>query len=166
MHTLLKVIILTLLIELIPSITIAQGKWVGGYIITNQNDTIRGLIKDEGWTASPETIQFKARDLPATAILAANAKAFGIVSSNDIYKSKKIGLVTITLTDLYTRDPSLETSDSVRVFLQEVVAGSKASLYLYLNALEEPHFFIERGHLLKELYYYPFNKIIRNTTYL
>jgi hypothetical protein len=166
MHT-LKTAILTLLIQLMSySNTLAQGKWVEGSIITNQNDTIQGLIRDADWTESPESVQFKGEDGLVTTISAANAKAFNIGPDHDIYKSKKVGLLRITVTDTYKADPSLETSDSVQVFLQEVVAGSKASLYLYLNALEEPHFFVEKDHVLKELYYYPFNKIIRNTTYL
>ncbi len=167
MHTILKTVILSLLAQLIShSNILAQGKWVEGYIITNQNDTIRSLIRDADWAESPESVQFKGKDGLVTMISAANANAFNIGPDHDIYKSKKIGLLRITVTDTYKTDPSLETLDSVQVFLQEVVAGGKASLYLYLNAKEEPHFFIENNHSLKELYYYPFNKIIRNTTYL
>jgi hypothetical protein len=163
----MKIVILSLFVY---SITIAnlqgQGQLVEGYIITNQNDTIRGLIKDEGWTKSPETIQFKVKNEQLQTFPAVNIRGFGITSTNEIYKSKTIGLLDITLTQMYLTAPSLETKDSIQVFLQEIVTGSKATLYEFLNASEQPHYFLENGSLLKELYYYPFHKSINDRAYL
>jgi hypothetical protein len=146
---------------------LAQGKLVDGYIITNQNDTIRGLIKDEGWKESPRLVHFKGlAGILKQKFSAADIKEFSILSTKEIYKSKKIGLLDITLTRAYTTVPSMETKDSVQLFLQEIVAGKKASLYLYLDALERFHYFVEKENLLKELYNYPFHKKIDNKTYL
>jgi hypothetical protein len=144
---------------------LAQGKLVEGYIITSQNDTIRGLVKDEGWTKSPESIQFKSINEQLRTISAVDARGFGILSSNEIYKSKKIGLLDITLTQMYMTAPFLETKDSVQLFLQEIVTG-RAELYEFLNASEQPHYFIEKNNFLKELYNYPFHKSIDDKAYL
>ncbi|MEO6287076.1 MAG: hypothetical protein ABIN80_08580 [Dyadobacter sp.] len=145
---------------------LAQGQLVEGYIITNQNDTIHGLIKDEGWTRSPETIQLKVKNGPLQTFSADDTRGFGISATNEIYKSKKIGLLNITLTQMYLTAPFLETKDSAQVFLQEIVTGSRATLYEFLNASEQPHYFLEKGNLLKELYYYPFHKSINDRAYL
>ncbi|NIJ55863.1 hypothetical protein [Dyadobacter arcticus] len=127
---------------------------------------IRGLIRDEGWTKSPESIEFKVKNGPLQTFSADDTKGFGILSTNEIYKSKRIALLNITSSQVYITAPSLEARDSAQVFLQEIVTGNKAILFEFLNLSEQPHYFIEKDKLLKELYNYSFYKSIDDRTYL
>lgn len=146
--------------------TLAQGKFVEGYIITNQQDTIRGLVHDENWAVSPERIEFKGLDGKEWTYAAENILGFGLAAAKEIYKSKKIGLLGISLIQAYTISPSFESRDSAQIFLQELVSGGKVTLFEFLDRSEHPHFFIEKNGNLKELYYYPFHKSVGDRTYL
>nr|WP_295930777.1 hypothetical protein [uncultured Dyadobacter sp.] len=164
-HFSTKVALALLLIHtMAPTLLLAQGKFAEGYIITNQNDTIHGLIRDENWAKSPKKIAFKSGDQKVQTILAEHAKGFAIKHA-EIYKSRKIGLLDISMTQRYRQAPSLEAKDSLQVFLQELVAG-RATLFEFADASEHSHFFLEKEGLLKELYYYPFYKSVSDQTYL
>lgn len=144
-----------------------QGKLLEGYIITDQNDTIPGLVRDEGWTSSPNKIFFKKKGSSVEEqYFAEQLAAFCISFNKAIYKSKKIGIRDVTLAQIYTTAPSMITKDSVQLFLQEIVFGTRASLYEYVELTEESRFFVEKGSQLTELYYYPFYKEVNNKKYL
>ncbi|MBO9613208.1 MAG: hypothetical protein J7619_10960 [Dyadobacter sp.] len=144
----------------------AQGKFVEGYIITNQNDTIRGLVRYADWAMSPKEVRFRSPVADGQMFPAKDVKGFGVLVANEIYKSKKIGLLDISLTQAYTIVPSLEARDSAYVFLQELVTGGRATLFEFLDRAEHPHYFIEKDGHLKELFYYPFYKAVDNRRYL
>lgn len=161
-----RVILLSLIHLIIPIKLLAQGKFVEGYIINSKNDTIHGSIRDENWAESPRRIQFKILNAAPQTISAQDIRGFGVIPAREIYKSRKIGLLNITLNQTYRYSPSLETDDSVQVFLQELVAGGKVALFEFTDASEHSHFFLEKSDSLKELYNYPFYKLIGGQTYL
>lgn len=165
-YTFHNVITCLFIIQLITlSQTFAQGEFVDGYIITNEKDTIRGLVRDENWATSPERIEFK--NLNKVSVYAAESIAgFGLVASKEIYKSRKIGILNINLMQSYMLAPSLEARDSVTVFLQEVVSGGVITLFEFLDRAQHSRFFIEKQHRLKELFYYPFYKSVDDRNYL
>jgi len=146
--------------------TLAQGQFVEGYIITSGQDTIRGLVRDENWAVSPWRIDFKSLNGEKWTYAAENIIGFGIVASKEIYKSRKIGILNINLTQTYTLAPSLEARDSAQVFLPELVGGGRATLFGFLDRTERSRFFIEKDHQLKELFYYPFYRSIDDKNYL
>ncbi|MCF2489885.1 hypothetical protein [Dyadobacter sp. CY347] len=158
--------ILIVLLLSTHAMSVAQGKFSEGYLITIQGDTIRGVIKNEDWAESPQTIKFKAVSGSLQNFSAADLQGFNIVETNEIYKSKKIGLLNISSTRRYVVTPSLEAVDSVQLFLKEVVKGKSASLYLFLNSLEQSHYFIEWNGQLKELINYDYHKVIDNKLHL
>lgn len=161
------VIIYLGIIQLITlSQTFAQGKFVDGYIITNEKDTIRGLVRDENWATSPERIEFKNLNGEVSIHAAESVAGFGLVTAKEIYKSRKIGILNINLMQSYMLAPSLEARDSVTVFLQEVVSGGAATLFEFLDQTQHSRFFIEKEHQLKELFYYPFYKSVDDRNYL
>jgi len=144
-----------------------QGKLTDGYIITIQNDTVFGSVRDEGWTSSPTKILFKKKDSSVEEQYSAEQiAAFCIPFNKATYKSKKIGIRDITLAQIYTTAPSMIAKDSIHIFLQEIVAAEKASLYEYVELTEESRFFVEKDKQLTELYYYPFYKEVNNKKYL
>ena len=162
-----KVIVCLFLIQLITlSQTFAQGKFVDGYIITNEKDTIRGFVRDENWATSPERIEFKNLNGEESIHVAESIDGFGLVAVKEIYKSRKIGILDISLMQSYALAPSLEAKDSIQVFLQEVVSGGVVTLFEFLDRAQYSRFFIEKQHRLKELFYYPFYKSVDNRSYL
>lgn len=167
-HIFHNVIICLIVIQLIKPIAklSAQGKFVEGYVLNIPSDTIRGLVRDGNWATSPGRIEFKGVNGEARVYSAEDIFGFGLVQTREIYKSKKIGVLNIDLTQTYMTAPSLIARDSVRVFLQEMVSGGRATLFRFFDQLERSHFFIEKDHALKELFYYPFYKSIGDQTYL
>ncbi|GGC10949.1 hypothetical protein [Dyadobacter sediminis] len=144
-----------------------QGKLLEGYIVTTQNDTIFGSVRDEGWTSSPTKILFKKKDDSIEEPYSAKQiAAFCIPLNKANYRSKKIGIRDITLAQIYKTAPSMVAKDSVHIFLQKIVAGEKASLYEYVDLTEESRFFVEKDNQLTELYNYPFYKEVNNKKYL
>lgn len=160
------IIALTVIQLVISTKLNAQGRFVDGYILTNRNDTIRGLVRDEDWAVSPERIEFKRLNTAALTYAAENIAGFGLVLAKEIYKSKKIGLLDISLTNAYTFTPSFESKDSAQVFLQELVGVGKVTLFELMDRSEHSRFFIEKGGNLKELYYYPFYKSVGDKSFL
>lgn len=160
------IIALTVIQLVISTKLSAQGRFVEGYILTNRNDTIRGLVRDEDWAVSPERIEFKRLNTAALTYAAENIAGFGLVLAKEIYKSKKIGLLDISLTNAYTFTPSFESKDSAQVFLQELVGVGKVTLFELMDRSEHSRFFIEKGGNLKELYYYPFYKSVGDKSFL
>jgi hypothetical protein len=170
MHTfrLSKFCKLILTILLISSTkTFSQSKLMEGYIITADRDTVKGLIRHEGWTESPAKVKFKS----ATAELEKDfypneIREFYISGSRELYRGMKIGILDISLEQIYSTAPSLIAKDSIQIFLQEVVSGKIARLYEFVNKAEESHFFIEKDGELTELYNYPFYKEVGEKKYL
>lgn len=166
-HSFNNVIVCLFIIQLIAlSQTFAQGKFVDGYIIIHEKDTVRGFVRDENWATSPERIEFKNLNGAVSIHPAESIDGFGMVTAKEIYKSRKIGVLNINLMQSYMLAPSLEARDSVTVFLQEVVSGGAATLFEFLDQMQHSRFFIEKEHQLKELFYYPFYKSVDNRNYL
>ncbi|KAA0992798.1 hypothetical protein [Dyadobacter aurulentus] len=137
-----------------------------GYIITNNNDTLRGLIEYEDWVRSPDKISFKEEKALSQSYSSTLVKEFGVDFNRSVYKSRKIGVLDIPLTAEYRTTPSLVAVDSAQVFLKQLVSGKNASLYVYQNHLEIPHYFLERNDIFTELYYYPYYKTVDTRTHL
>ncbi|MGG7660828.1 hypothetical protein [Dyadobacter sp. BHUBP1] len=163
-HYIITYLVIIQLITL--SQAFAQGKFVDGYIITNEKDTIWGLVRDESWATSPERIAFKNLNGEVSTCAAERIAGFGLVAAKEIYKSRKIGILNISLMQSYMLAPSLEARDSTTVFLQEVVSGGVATLFEFLDQTQHSRFFIEKQHQLKELFYYPFYKSVNDRNYL
>lgn len=145
----------------------SQSKLMEGYIITMEKDTVKGFIRHEGWTESPVNIQFKTKENDLEEKFSVyEINEFFILGTGELYKSKKIGVLNITLDQIYSTAPSLLAKDSIQIFLQEIVSGKMARLYEFVNTAEESHFFVEKEDKLIELYNYPFNKEVDGKKYL
>ncbi|MEO6283335.1 MAG: hypothetical protein ABIN80_03325 [Dyadobacter sp.] len=132
-----------------------------------EKDTVKGFIRHEGWTESPVNIQFKTKENDLEEKFSVyEINEFFILGTGELYKSKKIGVLNITLDQIYSTAPSLLAKDSIQIFLQEIVSGKMARLYEFVNTAEESHFFVEKEDKLIELYNYPFNKEVDGKKYL
>ncbi|WP_221389694.1 hypothetical protein [Dyadobacter sp. NIV53] len=145
----------------------SQGKFLDGYTVSLKGDTLQGLIRYEGWDESPVYIDFSSnKTSDIRKISSKEIKEFYITSVNARYKSKKIAVLNIDLSEIYTIPPSLQSKDSAVIFLREVTSGPKASLLEYINSTSATHFYIEKDSILTELIYYPFYRLIREKKYL
>jgi len=143
---------------IVSTAAFSQGKFLDGYVISSKGDTLKGLIRYEGWDQSPLYIDFR----DSQSIRKLNTKEiteFYIDSLNTRYLSRKIGIVNITLKKLYSIPPTLETKDSLVIFLREVTSGPKATLLEDINASGDFHYYLEKDHKLVELIYYPFYRL-------
>ncbi|MCE7064876.1 hypothetical protein [Dyadobacter sp. CY326] len=163
----IRLIFLSLLVHCtFISKSYSQSLFQNGYLITNQNDTVRGFVKYEDWTNSPVEIAFKDTNGQVKLFSALGIRGFCIDAYQLKFKSKKIGLLNIALYERYRRFPSLKAKDSLQVFLKEIVYGSGASLYLYLNEVETSFYFLETKKGLVELYNYNIPMMVHNRTYI
>jgi len=145
----------------------SQGKFLDGYVIFSKGDTLNGFIRYEGWEESPVYIDF-ATDKNGTIqkLTSEQIKQFSIPSISEKYKSKKIGVLDINLSQTYAIAPSLQTKDSSTVFLREITSGAKATLLEYINSIRASHYFLEKNNTLTELINYPFYRLIGEKKFL
>jgi hypothetical protein len=147
--------------------TFGQGKFLEGYIISPKGDTTKGFIRYEAWNASPTYIDYSPSQ---------NGKYFQklddehvwefyIPSAGERYKSRTIGVLDINPDELYSAAPSLETKDSARIYLREVIYGSKASLFAQTSLSGVTKFFLEKNNALIELKNYSFNRVVGDKKY-
>jgi len=106
----------------------AQTDFRQGFVITNQNDTLKGLIDYRGDTRNSKRCDFKSgENSPVKEYLPMDIKAYRF-SDNKYYVSKKI------------KSDGLEK----QLFLEFLVDGI-AGLYYYVNG-GEAHYFIEKSN--------------------
>lgn len=135
----------------------AQTEATSGFVVTNSNDTIRGIILNKDWDISPETIKFKTiNDKDYKTYSAADIKAFSVDSSAlylgrtilldispiEVDKLIQIDINSIDLNKLYNDAYPPDTATR-HVFIKELVRGS-ISLYCHRDATTKLHFFIQK----------------------
>lgn len=144
-----------------------QGKALDGYIVSAKGDTVRGYIRYDGWGTSPMTVDFaREKNGIAEKVGPDEAAQFYIAPLNERYISKRIGILNIDLSKTYELAPSFEAKDSVTVYLREITSGPKATLLEYMDLSEQPHFFLQKGGKLTELFNYPFYRLTGGKKYL
>jgi len=82
------------------------------------------------------------------------------------YKSRTIGIIDIKLDDEYSSLPSIQAKDSLIVYLKEVTAGPKATLFVLSKDSGKPHYFLEKDKILTELINYPYYRTVNGAKYL
>lgn len=144
-----------------------QGKALDGYIVSTKGDTVRGYVRYDGWGTSPMTVDFaREKNGIAEKVGPDEAAQFYIAPLNERYISKRIGILNIDLSKTYELAPSFEAKDSVTVYLREITSGPKATLLEYMDLSEQPHFFLQKGGKLTELFNYPFYRLTGGKKYL
>jgi outer membrane protein with beta-barrel domain len=120
-----------------------------GYIVTNQNDTIKGLIDDKDWDLSPDTIYFgNDIDSVTNKYSSHDIKAFG-VDDKYFYISKNVKIDmspnrTYELKPMEKGDQILVDTMNKQLFLNVLISG-KISLYYYKDFNGKEHFFCQKN---------------------
>ncbi|MDJ1502887.1 hypothetical protein [Xanthocytophaga agilis] len=151
-------ILLCITIFFWQKIAFAQKNYVNGYIVTTQNDTIRGFINDKNWEKSPKEILFKKtlQDNEPVQYTPVSIHSFYVQSSNEYYISY-IGKIDATP---IKADKMIEVTE-INHFLQKdftivdtafltVIIRGTASLYSYKDKQEKIHYFLQKDQKLPE----------------
>lgn len=144
----------------------SQNKFLDGYIISINGDTIKGQIRYNAWDKSPVSIDFLDKGGVTKPIAAQEIEGFAIPEVDERYRSGKIRMLNISIKDEYKFAPSFVAKDSASFFLREITTGRYASLYEYNNSAGDKHYFIEKNFKLIELMNYSFYKSLNNQKYL
>ena len=130
---------------------LAQTNYVAGYVITHQDDTLKGFIDDRNWEKNPESIRFK-QDLHSETFATYTAdKVAGIyIKPADEHYVSYIGkidkLPSINLSEFSSEDAffAKDFHETDTLFLNVLIRGS-VSLFYYVDKYEKKHYFIQRN---------------------
>lgn len=131
--------------------TCAQKNFISGSIITQNWDTLNGLIDYRNWKTNPTSVSFKKNDSDISIkYYPTTIKSFNVL--DEIYLGEILN-VNNSSTKINELSDSANFSYRIdTVFLQVMIQGSK-SLYYYHDNLENAHFFILENNLFQELLY-------------
>ncbi len=149
----------------------AQKNYTKGYVVTTQNDTIRGFIDDKDWSKNPDVIRFKKdiADSQFTKYSPAQLRSFYIEPTNDYYISylgkidyspfKIQQLVEVTDdSDFLQKDHTITDTAFLNVLSEGTI-----SLYFYKDREQKEHFFFQKGKgLPQELVFQKYIKEMEN----
>lgn len=126
-----------------------QTDYKQGYIITNDQDSVKGFVGDSFWKSSPDFVEFK--ELGSSKVqkfTAFDIQAFGF--DNVAFESQKVSVNRIFSDDeKFKATPEIEYSQK-RVFLENLVEGSK-SLYQYKDKSGVKRYYIKEDDKFKLL---------------
>lgn len=136
----------------IHSEIIAQENFVPGTIITNQDDTLSGLIDYRDWAESPETFRFKKTSESPVAIYTPHTiKSISVADAEYICRQVIIDNTPVDLWKLGLGYIQLLEKDTIA--LKTIVRSEDGlSLYTY-TAKDKNHFFATYGDSIIELLY-------------
>ncbi len=128
----------------------AQTNYVAGYVITHQNDTLKGFIDDRNWEKNPESIRFKqALHLETFETYTADKVAGIYIKPADEYYVSYIGkidkLPSINLSEFSSESAffAKDFHETDTLFLNVLIRGS-VSLFYYVDKYEKKHYFIQK----------------------
>jgi hypothetical protein len=124
-------------------LSFGQKNMQPGYIVTAQDDTIKGFIDNRVWKKNPGKIYFSHTVEAVTKSYSpAELKSFGV--ANDIY----VSAIVITDASPYRATSQAPVFNDTKaydtVFLQSLIRGDK-SLYYYMDINNMEHYFIGNG---------------------
>ena len=130
--------------------TFAQNKFEQGFIVTNNLDTLRGLIKNKEWEITPEKIEFKTNtSTEVKEYTFADIHSFQI-NNESIYISKKVEADQLPIKDQTVSWEEKPQFITQHIFLKLIVGGN-VPLYLLWDKNGKKHFFIEKDGEINEL---------------
>ncbi|MCK9422690.1 MAG: PorT family protein [Bacteroidales bacterium] len=128
-----------------------QEKYLPGYIVSLQDDTIVGSIDYRNWENNPDRIFFKGKsDDKKLGYTPLEIKGFGVL--DEIYES---AIIETEISSVNTEDLSKNYELIIQkdtTFLQAMVKGIK-SLYYYKSKFGKEQFYIKQDSLFELLVY-------------
>lgn len=137
----------------------AQKKYLGGYIVKNSGDTVKGFIEYRSWEYNPNKIIFKKDSLTEEKEehSSATIKAFSIPGFDQFEKyTCPVSMEPTSIDEL--RLSSAENNANITAFFRVVSSYDDLKLLSYRDDLKERFFIMERGsdlpyELIYKVYY-------------
>lgn len=133
----------------------AQANFIPGVVITQQHDSLRGLINVKNWQTNPAEIDFKSDNNAASHIYkATEINGFIIPEKNAVFLSKHLNAdVTYYETSTISDQPRIVEYLDTIAFLERLVPG-QYPLYAYTDIHHRDHYLYEApGVPMTELVY-------------
>ncbi|UYZ57957.1 PorT family protein [Hymenobacter latericus] len=132
----------------------AQTNYKPGYIVTQAGDTLRGQIDFQDWRRNPASVTFRTGESAAAASYQpAQIRGFG--AANQHFASAYVQVETSprSLANLSSSPDFALRQDTL--FVRPLIDGPK-SLYSYVDADDNEHFYFRNGAALELLLYKKF----------
>lgn len=121
---------------LLPILSLAQGNYKPGYIVTLKGDTIPGYIDYRGWDMNPDYVKFKKAQASAVEKLTVNEINSFSVNKITSYK-KYTGPLSMDNANENNVQENRDTSFKIAsVFLKVLQKGRNIALYSYSDNLK------------------------------
>lgn len=131
----------------------AQIEFEEGYIITNQNQQLNCLIKNEDWRSNPTEIYYKLdEDSEVRKAIMHNIKEFGIHKSSR-YIKEKVQLDRSNDYNFAKMSESMQPEFKEEEVLLKVIIEGKASLYSYTDERLQRFFYKMNDSEIEPLIY-------------
>ncbi|CAM4157329.1 hypothetical protein SAMN06265348_105162 [Pedobacter westerhofensis] len=124
------------LLSALPFISAAQSNFHKGYVVTNNNDTLKGYVNYRERSVSPSSVQFKSRpDSKAETFTLKQSSAYTVDGLEKFRRfTVDISMSSGTITNLSIGADSSSTRDTV--FLNVIQEGDNVTLYLYKDKVK------------------------------
>ena len=137
------------ILNLVVSTTFSQnskGMWLPGYYISQNTDTIKGLIEYRNWNYNPVTVRFKERN-EVKELTPSNVALFHVEDADTYqsYSGQRMIWPGTAFDNTIASADSVARYDSTPVFLRAISKTSKASLWHYASA-NRMNFFLKVGN--------------------
>jgi hypothetical protein len=134
-----------------------KNKNTTGYVIYKNNDTVRCTFNNTNWKKQPASIKVNINGNDSS--LGPGQVTSFISPSGDEFVSRRI--------ELFKYNRSIQDAIAGDVPETEVISGAflkvlyqgKVNLYLYLDALNNSHYFIEKNSDLQEIYTHLYSSV-------
>ena len=126
---------------LLPFLSLAQGSYKPGYIVTPQGDTVKGSIEYREWEDNPKSINFKGA-ASSERLTAQKVKFFSVSVGHLAEYEGYAGPISMDNTEINHLSIGKDTSVITdTVFLRVLQDGSKIKLFSYTDG-KKRRFFI------------------------
>jgi hypothetical protein len=150
------------LIALFPLLSYSQSNYREGYVLKNNGDTLKGYVNFREWAKTPLNIQFKSKKAADIEVFTpADIRGFGVSPGVDFVTYT--GSLSNTKTQFPNIDDHLDTTSTHGMFfLKRLIAGDKASLFVYTNTYKSCFLISEQGIQPVELkFYYYYSNVLK-----
>gem|GEM_PF-7035837 len=139
---------------LLPILGQGQVKWVSGYVLPLNGDTLKGEILNEDWESGPASISFRQGG-ESTRYRAREMQAFGLPNTDLHYVSRPIE-ANVYRKKIADAQSAIERQQKGHYALQVLVHQGDLRFYRLADPVLGERLFLEKGGNFTELVYYAY----------
>ncbi|MVN90303.1 hypothetical protein [Mucilaginibacter aquatilis] len=146
-----------LLLMLLPSAVFAQAKYLPGYVVESNGDTLKGVINYHPQNSTPKYFEFKANPEQKTPVVytPTDVKAINVLNAATfITYSGKVSMDKNKFPDIPTAIDTI--TQQQQIFLKVTYIGDNVGLAEQEDATKHRYFLTENNTAATELIYYQY----------